>query len=302
MRLSLLILSTSLLSLSVSAVYDPKLSLRAVNYAGAAYCAYEDLDTWTCGDHCSANSKMTEVKRVLCDSLNSFAYTAYDKGNDVIVVAFRGTNGKDLANWVTNLDARYEHYERISGTNVHKGFHRAYVALAEQVRANVKELISKHPLSKVVITGHSLGGALATLAAEDLKETLNLDRSKTFIITFGQPRTGDNGWADHLLEAFPDTYFRIVHADDVVAQVPTNTQGFKHAGQEIWYPSQEPENIYKICINKPGQPENMRCSRSQFVTVSVDSHKVYLGVPVAKGCTRRQPSGTLMQELAAAIN
>ena len=62
----------------------------------------------------------------------------------------------------------------------------------------------EHPEKKVYITGHSLGGALAILAAYDLAQ---LYATRTFVIyTFGCPRIGNHVFSDAYAKVCPWTY------------------------------------------------------------------------------------------------
>jgi len=52
-------------------------------------------------------------------------------------------------------------------------------------------LIAKYPDAKVVVTGHSLGAAMAALAALDIHPSIHID----IYYNFGQPRVGDFNWS-----------------------------------------------------------------------------------------------------------
>ena len=69
------------------------------------------------------------------------------------------------------------------------------------------------------IAGHSLGGALAVLAALDL--TLNRKLPVQGVYTFGQPRVGDRTFARSVKKTLGDRMVRFVNNRDVVPQVPT---------------------------------------------------------------------------------
>lgn len=109
---------------------------------------------------------------------------------------------------------------------------------------------------------------------------------------------GDEKYADHLMEHLKSSIFRIVHADDVVTHGPLRgPNSFKHLGDEVWYPAMKHDGSYKFCPNQAGKPENDNCSHSLFIKTGVDSHLNYLGVPMGDYCIRKQPSGTLTEEL-----
>ena len=111
------------------------------------------------------------------------------------------------------------------GTKVHKGFLQAYRPVKSLVRKDVKAL-GGVPL---FITGHSLGGALATLATCDLAG-LTAVRVKA-CYTFGGPRVGNTAFR-RIMEQVPPVY-RVVRQGDLVAEVPSMAR-FTHAGRLVY--------------------------------------------------------------------
>jgi putative lipase involved disintegration of autophagic bodies len=81
-------------------------------------------------------------------------------------VAFRGS--VNIENWITNIDFKMRPYKSITGAKVHEGFYTAYAAVSANVVNAVKALKIAHPTATYFITGHSLGGALATFAGVDI--------------------------------------------------------------------------------------------------------------------------------------
>lgn len=86
---------------------------------------------------------------------------------DAVVVAFRGS--VDFKNWLFNLNTVVTSYPACSGCNVHLGFYSAYKGVSPLVRPIVEQLLSQFRGAKLIITGHSLGGAMAAHCALDLK-------------------------------------------------------------------------------------------------------------------------------------
>ena len=78
---------------------------------------------------------------------------------------------------------------------MHQGFYAAYTSVSSQVNAAVKALMIRYPTATFLITGHSLGGALATFAGVDIKTTLGVTTRMT-MYTFGSPRTGNQAFTD----------------------------------------------------------------------------------------------------------
>jgi pimeloyl-ACP methyl ester carboxylesterase len=97
---------------------------------------------------------------------------------------------------------------------IHRGFDKALDEVWTDVLADLDQLTDR-PLW---ITGHSLGGALATLAAARYKKT-------QAVYTYGSPRVGDGEFK----RRFHTPAFRFVHHKDVVTKVPPRP--YHHVGQ-----------------------------------------------------------------------
>ncbi|WP_437796736.1 lipase family protein [Sorangium sp. So ce693] len=94
---------------------------------------------------------------------------------------------------------------------------------------------SEEKLKALYIGGHSLGGALAVLAAAEIHRDpllAPLQRKVRGIYTFGQPMVGDAVFAQTCDDRFGEKLFRHVYRRDVVPQFPPITMGkFAHSGQ-----------------------------------------------------------------------
>lgn len=112
---------------------------------------------------------------------------------------------------------------------VHWGFLRAYASVREPLLAELAAITEELSAPwDVYYTGHSLGGALATLAAADVRaQHPNVGGA---MVSFGQPKVGNAAFrlaVDTLLPAA----FRIVNDADVVARTPTG--GYAHVGRTV---------------------------------------------------------------------
>lgn len=151
---------------------------------------------------------------------------AYIVGSDrMIVVAFRGTEPLKIVDWLTDLNAPGCPGPAKKGM-VHLGFHRALACIHQEILDKIQEFRTND--QTLWFTGHSLGGALAMLAAastyfEDPK--LLADG----IYTFGQPRTCDQTLATTYDKALKSRTFRFVNNNDIVPQVPLEPV-FQHIG------------------------------------------------------------------------
>ncbi|XP_044504165.1 phospholipase A(1) DAD1, chloroplastic-like [Mangifera indica] len=173
-------------------------------------------------------------------------------GRRDVVMAFRGT--ATCLEWLENLRARLTHLpgNNVSGAMVESGFLSLYTSgnaispsLQDMVREEINRLLQiygEEPLS-LTITGHSLGAALATLAAYDIKANFNHAPMVT-VISFGGPRVGNRSFRQHL-EKQGTKVLRIVNSDDLITKIPgfvidgdDHVSNVKMAGLPSWIQKQ----------------------------------------------------------------
>jgi hypothetical protein len=82
----------------------------------------------------------------------------------------------------------------------------------------------------------------------------------------------------------------VVHYDDIVPYVPTTYQGYQHAGNEVWYKSEDYNPTdFKECENFSGETESTDCSGTFYTHFGLTAHRYYLGLKVSGQCTRIEP-------------
>ncbi|XP_034932748.1 triacylglycerol lipase OBL1 [Populus alba] len=112
------------------------------------------------------------------------------------------------------------------------------------VRKKLKSMLMEHKNAKFVVTGHSLGGALAVLfpTVLVLHQQTDVMNRLLGVYTFGQPRIGNLQLAKfmeaHLKYPVPK-YFRVVYSYDLVPRLPCDDKTFlyKHFGVCLYYNS-----------------------------------------------------------------
>ena len=158
-----------------------------------------------------------------------------------IIAVFRGTNlaapDDTLANPVNlaqDITAVLVSYSACTNCYIHYGFQTAYNTIVSQMKSNLKTLQASYPsATKLVVTGHSLGGALATLFAMDM--LVNEKASNVNLVTFGSPRVGNTAFSQFTNSLITGTNLRVTYNNDVITVLPLVLMGFKHVGAEVHY-------------------------------------------------------------------
>ena len=141
---------------------------------------------------------------------------------DAVVLSFAGT---DPAVWETLAT---DFNPRIGPGNTHVGFQAAMDAAVNDVRAAIA--LSQQRNKPLFITGHSLGGALAALAARFAVAQNHAPRA---VYAYGMPRTGDATFQAAYNGVLGEVTYRLVHGRDLVARVPPAAINYRHVGRVL---------------------------------------------------------------------
>lgn len=133
-----------------------------------------------------------------------------------LYIAFRGTEPTKIRDWLTDLDGKSTKTELCHG-HVHEGFHAALKAVIPKL---TQIMAGRTAGKNVVVTGHSLGGALATLCAAWIREHYT---EKVMLYTYGSPRVGCKDFVDHYTTSKRFPAFRVANPTDLVPSVPWDT-------------------------------------------------------------------------------
>ena len=180
---------------------------NATIMAKASMYAYKDLNSF---------KKEFHPEAVLFDRDGTQVYCWID--NNIACVAFRGTEPNEWSDIKADL--------KIRKVKVPTGFvHRGFKDALDEVWEDVLKWIKEQKRESVFFTGHSLGGALATLAAS------RWNTIETHLYTYGSPRVGGRKFVKSFLSS---NGYRFRNNNDIVTKVPFWIMGFRHHGTE-WY-------------------------------------------------------------------
>ena len=153
---------------------------------------------------------------------------------------------------------------------MHEGVQDGIDAVFPEMLAEVQRLQALHPDFTVLVNGHSLGGALATMSAIRL-QIAGVDVK---LITVGGYRIGDPDFVDFFNQRIPDAY-RVVNNKDLAVHGPMRFLGYKHVGTEMY---QEQGSVVTRQCDGSGQDHS--CSYQwewKFWTWSFADHLIYFG-------------------------
>lgn len=157
------------------------------------------------------------------------ALVAVDHTRRVIVLAIRGS--ANVRNWITNLQFTFTGCGDLAkNCKVHNGFGDAWAEISGTVLDAIRATRAANPTYSVVTTGHSLGGAVATIGAAYIRR---VEGVPVDIYSFGSPRAGNDHFAN-FVTAQTGAEFRITHGADPVSRLPPILFGYRHTSPEYW--------------------------------------------------------------------
>ncbi|RYO76066.1 hypothetical protein DL766_003791 [Monosporascus sp. MC13-8B] len=177
---------------------------------------------------------VTITKQINNKATNTQGFIARDDAAREVILAFRGTS--NIQDFMIDLSEDLVPFNTTGVTNcegcmAHEGFLKAWNSVAQESIDGVKAELAANSGYKVTVTGHSLGGSLASLATVSMLGS-GIDVT-TF--TYGQPRTGNQAFADFVDQQAPQgKMFRVTHANDGVPQVVSTSNGYSHHSTEFW--------------------------------------------------------------------
>ena len=205
--------------------YDPELGVLLVQ---ASMLAYEKDDLINTHAKAWGFSKVECFTETAGDA-DAQAFAAYDESRDTMLISFRGSESMD--DFRADVDITAVDGTEYGGGRVQEGFEVQLRALLPKL----EDFVKKHPNARLMLSGHSLGGAMAALFhGWCLKRGIHVDQT----YTCGQPPVGDEGWKAGVEQLArerekpdrPVNMFRYVYGTDPVPHAPT----FSHTGQQLY--------------------------------------------------------------------
>jgi hypothetical protein len=175
-------------------------ALSHAAYKDICYSSFLDLDIYTDYAHITNNDVHAHIAH-----------------NDThALIAFRGTTIRNPADIIGDLEI----WQKQHGPGwVHFGFRR----LARYLLPTILDYIVEHRGKKILITGHSLGGAMALYVAQELQYRNYTDIT---LFTFGMPMLGNQSYVDGV----KIIHHRFVNYKDTIPYLPWARLGYRHHG------------------------------------------------------------------------
>lgn len=287
--------------------------------SSAAYCAppatkqgKKALDNWTCTACRDTGLTMTKVTPFHIVLTDLYGYIAYNPTANTVVLAFTGS--VSIVNWLYNLDATFIDYPGVANAQVHQGFFNAWMRSRPTIIAMLDAYFYDHPTATLAITGHSLGGAVATLATFDLATAKSFQIYNNFgptpivigqnmfdevsipegllgksdskftskyklggsTYTYGAPRVGNDIFSNYFVALLGKTQiYRVTHRQDPVPHVPPLL---------LWKTAQHvtTEVYYNTSAAAMGdfticpEAETKQCSNQWMLPVEINDHLNYM--------------------------
>lgn len=191
-------------------------------------------------------------------------------------LVFRGS--ESLVDWLRNLKMWQKADHGGKNVRVHRGFQQNLDLLWDEVNEWRARL---PPVEGVILSGHSLGGAMTILAAHRLRLA---DEQVTSVITFGSPRVGGEGFAEsYAAMGLEERSWRVIWGADLVTKLPPPL-GYRHVGQAI--PIASPRQLEGDLLKGPLVGQSNDLWRTVSLLLSARNPLVYgalYSLPFATG-------------------
>ncbi|KIW99879.1 uncharacterized protein Z518_10807 [Rhinocladiella mackenziei CBS 650.93] len=244
-------------------------------YSAAAYCPDNNIPTSSTTITCSAGN-CPQVQAAGAQSILEFqnvglsdatGFVALDHTNQLIVISFRGS--QSIQNFIADLTFVMVPWSLCTDCTAHAGFLDSWNGVKSQVQGAIDGAKLNYSSYQIVATGHSLGGALATLAAAELRDSGH----SVSLYTYGSPMVG-NAVLANFTTAQSGGNYRVTHAQDIVPKLPGYFLGFAHVSPEYWITSPTDAEVTANDVQVSSGVINLQGNQGQLES-SVEDHLWY---------------------------
>ena len=205
---------------------DPSNAYWMARISWQIYSRISDTDNFPDEQNILTNLKDEDDKFISVTGFdNNSAQAALIEHEDYLCMTFRGTN--EIVDWLDNVNA-FSTSELFG--KFHRGFWNSVQDVWEPLDTHFRQL-QNHNKRPLFITGHSLGGAMATIAAARF---IHEDKPFTSVYTFGQPRVMTRNTSRIFNAECRSRYFRFHNNNDIVTRVPSRLMGYSHIGSYLY--------------------------------------------------------------------
>lgn len=280
--------------------YDPEEAYKLAKFSAMAYssapeeCFKELYPTWNVSDF--------YINRQECDDFlfdydrQCLAFLVVHHDEREMIVSYRGTRGnKQVLDQVLTILGTPSIQSGVGG-KVQRYFDNVYDRLYGRIRRKLMYLLRKYPEYTVKFTGHSLGGATASITSAILVKENILKRYQVFLYTFGMPRVGNKDFAEAHDNLVPQS-FRVVREGDKVARFPpcrfmicSGGNGPYHHKRKILYTTTDMTVNSSYIVCKGNEDSNSKCKatgtrhRRGILDKALNVHKSYFNIPIGTYC------------------
>lgn len=154
-------------------------------------------------------------------------YIATDDVRKTVILAFRGSYS--ARNWIADGEFPMTDSGLCNGCQAELGFWTSWTNVRPNVTQHLNDTMTANPGYNLVIAGHSLGAAVASLAAADLR---GRGYPSATLYAFASPRVANPALAQFITNQ--GNNYRFTHTNDPVCKVPTLEMGYVHVSPEYW--------------------------------------------------------------------
>ena len=179
---------------------------------------------------------------------------------------------------------------------VHQGFWESWKGVRDSVIKSLTKIHEENPDYRIAVVGHSLGGALATIAAGEIRNQGSEWTDNIELYTYGSPRIGNTETVRFLSQQSNQSY-RVTAMKDPVPRVPFTKAGYQHTSPEYWIGSNpddpEPKDV-KVLWGY-FNPNGVNRFDTIHDGIHIDDHHHYFGTITS--CDPSAPNATIPTDL-----